>query len=171
MPIVLKLDKMFILRCLYSLSTTIIRFIKNCYNFLTDTYLWLDYDINMAIISCKSKQYGLPFTFLHPMYKSNSQFIDVALQNCIYNINVIDENEITEERINKMFIDHIDCYDLLIILQKYLTQERVDKAIKHSCKNIKDLPIQFMTREVVLTSVKSDGLLLEYSIFVLFESV
>ena len=101
-PIVLKLDKEFILKCIRKFNADTIRFIKKLQHFLVDTYLYDDYDINIAILNCKSSQFGIPFEFIHQKYKSNSEFIDIALKNCIHNYEVIDVNELTEERIEKL---------------------------------------------------------------------
>lgn len=162
-PIVLKLNKEFILRCIYELKTEAIKFIILYRMYVPNSFLLEDIDINIAILYCKSHEYGIPFNHIHPKYANDNMLIDIGLQNCIYNINVIDKQYITEERIEKMFKDHINNSELFTILQNYLTLERVFNVIKYAPYNFIDLPKEYMTKEITLMAVNSDGLLLDYA--------
>ncbi len=161
-PIVLKLNKEFILECIYTLSNDTIKFLELYHGYVSNLFLLEDIDINLAIVHCKTNVLGIPFNYIHPKYKNDSMIIDVALQNCIHNITVIDEQYITLEHINKMFEIHINNHQIFIILFKYLTYDRVLNIIKHNPENLRYVPITYATKELYLIAVNSNGLLLQH---------
>lgn len=161
-PIILKLNKEFILKCIYALKNESIKFLTINDNFIVRSYLFEDFDITMAILQCKSDIYGIPFKYIHPSFKTNSICIDTALKNCIYTIHLIPEHELTDERIENIFEWHISNPDLCKKLQLHLTPKRIFKIIQHTPSNIRYIHGYLITKEIALEAVKHNGLLLEY---------